>query len=460
MNVLKAGFARGNITPMRGIPMEGYFSPRFAQGVLDDLELNVLALEAGEDRVLLVSIDNCEIYGDVLEVYRRAISKATGVPEEAVFIASTHTHTGPCLISDEAAANYTMFGQPLTPDQQELIREYRIFTCRRAVDAAGEALADLKPAQMGIGTGNAPDVAFVRLFRMKDGSARTNPGFRNPDILHPIGTVDDRVHVLRFHREGAEDLVLVNFGNHPDTIGGSDISADWPGYLRRYFEKAVDNTRCIFFNGAQGDVNHINVYDDLNLKERLRAEFGPAGFAQYIGRVVAGAAMQAYDRVEYRQVDRIRYRQQIIHAPSNMPGPEELPEARRIVALHEAGRDNEIGEQGMGIVTVVSEALRMVRLAHGPESFPLLLSALSVGDVAFLGIPGEPFTGIGLGLKKAKDWAMVLPCGLVNAYWDYFPSMEAYEAGGYESRSSSYKAGVAELIVEEGKKLLSALKEN
>jgi pyridoxal phosphate enzyme (YggS family) len=83
----------------------------------------------------------------------------------------------------------------------------------------------------------------------------------------------------------------------------------------------------------------------------------------------------------------------------------------------------------MGIVTVVSEALRMVRLAHGPESFPLLLSALSVGDVAFLGIPGEPFTGIGLGLKKTKDWAMVLPCGLVNAYWDYFPSMEAYEAG-------------------------------
>ena len=102
----------------------------------------------------------------------------------------------------------------------------------------------------------------------------------------------------------------------------------------------------------------------------------------------------------------------------------------------------------------------MVRLEHGPESFPLLLSALSVGDVAFLGIPGEPFTGIGIGLKETEGWSLVLPCGLVNAYWDYFPTMEAYEAGGYESRSSSYKAGVAELIVEEGKKLLAALKEN
>ena len=460
MNILKAGFARGNITPMLGIPMEGYFAPRFAQGVLDELELNVLALEAGSDRVLLVSIDNCEIYGDVLAEYRAAISADTGVPEEAIFIASTHTHTGPCLISDEAAANYTMFGQPLTAEQQGLIREYRIFTCRRAVDAAKVALKDLKPAQMGIGMGNAPDVAFVRLFRMKDGTARTNPGLHNPDILHPLGSVDDRVHVLRFHREGAEDLVLVNFANHPDTIGGSDISADWPGFVRRYFEKAVENTHCIFFNGAQGDVNHINVWDDKSLYARIRAEYGPTGFAQYIGRVVAGAVMQAYDRVEYREVDRIRYCQQIINAPSNMPTPEQMPEARRIVALHEAGRDDEIREEGMGVVTVVSEALRMVRLEHGPESFPLLLSALSVGDVAFLGIPGEPFTSIGLGLKETEGWATVLPCGLVNAYWDYFPSMEAYEAGGYESRSSSYKAGVAELIVEEGKKLLNSLKEN
>ena len=62
MNVLKAGFARGNITPMRGIPMEGYFSPRFAQGVLDDLELNVLALEAGEGASAVASLWGIKSY--------------------------------------------------------------------------------------------------------------------------------------------------------------------------------------------------------------------------------------------------------------------------------------------------------------------------------------------------------------------------------------------------------------
>ena len=94
---------------------------------------------------------------------------------------------------------------------------------------------------------------------MKDGSVRTNPGVDNPHILHPIGDVDERVNVLRFDRE-SDSLVLVNFGNHPDVVGGCKISADWPGFLRNTVEKALDNTKCIFFNGAQGDVNHVNVH--------------------------------------------------------------------------------------------------------------------------------------------------------------------------------------------------------
>ena len=38
MNTLKAGFARVNVTPMMGIPINGYFVDRLADGVLDELE--------------------------------------------------------------------------------------------------------------------------------------------------------------------------------------------------------------------------------------------------------------------------------------------------------------------------------------------------------------------------------------------------------------------------------------
>lgn len=377
---------------------------------------------------------------------------------EAIFLSATHTHTGPCVLSKEAVEGFAMFGEPLTQAQKDLVTQYTRLLGKKLEEAARNALADLKPAQMGTAVGTAPAVAYVRLFRMKDGSAQTNPGIGNPDILHPVGDVDERVNVLRFHRENAEDLLLVNFGNHPDTIGGCRISADWPGYVRRILEGTVENSRCVFFNGALGDVNHIDVQDSRDLNSRLRAEYGSAGFAQYIGRVVAGAVMQVYDRVTYQDVQSIRYCQKVIDAPSNMPTSEEAERAKQLVALHEAGSDAEIPAKGMELTTVVAEALRIKRLEHGPESFPLLLSAISVGNVALLGIPGEPFTGIGRAIKQAEGWDLVLPCGLTNAYWDYFPTMEAYEAGGYESRSSNYKAGVAELIIDEGKKLLTELR--
>ena len=57
MNSLQAGFSRVNVNPMMGIPMRGYFQVRRAKGVLDDLEINALALACGETKILLMSLD-------------------------------------------------------------------------------------------------------------------------------------------------------------------------------------------------------------------------------------------------------------------------------------------------------------------------------------------------------------------------------------------------------------------
>lgn len=140
-----------------------------------------------------------------------------------------------------------------------------------------------------------------------------------------------------------------------------------------------------------------------------------------------------------------------------MPKREDMAEAYRINELHEAGKDDEIPYAGMMLTTVVAEAARMLRLEHGPESFEMQLSGIAIGDVVLLGIPGEPFTGIGRALKDTEGWELVLPTCLTNGSEGYFPMKEAYDEGGYEARSSSFQAGVAELIIEEGKKLMSDL---
>ena len=48
-NTLQAGFSRVNITPMLGIGLAGYFVSRKADGVLDELEINALAIACGEE---------------------------------------------------------------------------------------------------------------------------------------------------------------------------------------------------------------------------------------------------------------------------------------------------------------------------------------------------------------------------------------------------------------------------
>ena len=140
-----------------------------------------------------------------------------------------------------------------------------------------------------------------------------------------------------------------------------------------------------------------------------------------------------------------------------MPTAEELVQAEKIHALHEAGRDAELPYAGMMLTTMVAEAGRMVKLKDGPASFPMELSGVAIGPVALIGIPGEPFTGIGRGLKEVPGWDLILPCCLTNGNEGYFPMQEAYDEGGYESQSSFFKAGVAEFLIEEGAKLLNDL---
>ncbi len=446
-NNLKVGYARVNITPPLGVNIAGYYKERIADGVLDELEACAIAVKSGDTTVILMTVDHCGLGKVFLNEWRQNISEKTGVPADAIFIHSTHTHQGPVLIKDHK--------NPLTA-------EYERFLAHKVVDVSVMALDDLTDAKMGIGVGEAKNVAFVRRYRMKDGSARTNPGVNNPDILHSIGDTDERVNVIRFEREGAPTVIVANFGNHPDVVGGNKISADWPGLTRRITEHCLENTRCIVFNGAQGDVNHVNVRPQAGDFNDMFNDFDGCSrgyeHAKHIARVITAAIMTVYAKVEWLDVDSIRYMQKIVEIDSNKADPKDLPLAHKYAELHAAGRDDLIPYEAMMLTTVVAAACRMVRLENAPDTFPMLFSAIAIGDVAFFGIPGEPFTGIGRGLKEAEGWKMVLPCCNTNAREGYFPMKDSYDEGGYEAGTSNFKAGTAERIIEEGKIILNDLR--
>lgn len=441
--MLKVGFSRVNINPGLGADLEGYFIVRKTDGYLDDLEANTLAFQSGEETCVVMTLDLCQIWQEFNDIIRREVADAIGLPFNRVFTNCTHTHTSPIVSNAEKESKET--------------KAYFTELIAHLVEGANLALADLKSARAGWKVGTVPTISHCRRFLMKDGSIKTNPGTGNPDVVREMSPTDNRVNVLRFDQEGGYSILIANYGNHPDSIGGCKISADYPGFFRRTFEAAIPNTRCIYWNGAEGDIGFNDVFakdGDLNdtfldFDDVLRGY----DHSKFVGESITGAVLQVFRKVNYFE-PQLKVSEKMAEIPSNMPTKEEAVEAHKIHALHIAGKDSEIPYSGMMLTTVVAEAQRMIELEHGPATIPARMMAISFGPVAVVGISGEPFTGVGLAMKEIEPYKMVMPVCLMNGTQGYYPMMDSYEQGGYEARSSRFKAGSAEFLVDQARELL------
>ena len=431
--------------------MVGYYVDRYAKGFLDDLTASAITLSKNGKTVIIVSVDNCSISAELTKRCAVAIEKASGIPKENVFLSATHTHTGPFSVSG------TSFDK-----NSERIDTYVDFLVNRIADLSKISLGDMRPAKMGHGTVTAPDrITYIRRYKMKDGTTQTCPPVNDPNIDHPIGELDRRIHVLRFDREGAPSVVIVNYGIHTDTIGGELLSSDFCGWMKKTIKATLDGTEAIFISGIQGDVGSTNVHPlpgDMNDTDiSFDNEMKSPGMARFIGRALAGSVLQIFDKVAYVDIDDIEIIAKNLAIGANVPTKEELEVAKRYKELHDAGRDDLIPFEAMELTTVVAESLRMCRLANGPSHFNLEILGLKIGPVALVGIPGQPFTPAGVAIKDTPGWDLIVPCSLTNGNDGYFPMMESYLEGGYEARTSSYKPGVSEAIVKCSKEILKDL---
>jgi len=433
----QAGFARVDATPPLGIPLVGYFSHRVSDGVLDPLYIDCVAVSDSTNKALIYCVDDLHLTNPFMAKAFEAITKATGIPRERIYVHATHIHTGP---SDWERGGFSK-------EENRLVMLYANIRIAKLADAGRFALADLAPAKIGIAKTECRNISFIRRYRMKDGSVRTNPGITNPDVKEPLGTPDETLQLVRFRRTGAPDIAIINFGVHPDTVGGTKYSADWPGVVRNTFEAAIgDGVKCLFLNGAQGDVNHHYRMPPpgraaLNAERKTR----PRAIALHMGRAVAGAAMSVWDVCEEIPAGRVRGIVATHPMPANKPTADEV----KWVEMFDAGRKKEIPLGHMEIMTLTSPGSRVRRLKDGPDLFDILVSSLAIGDgLAFAGVPCEPFVDIGRGVKERSPFRMTVFTCLTNGSEGYIPTTKSHSDGGYEALSSRFAAPTGDLLVE------------
>ena len=431
-----AGFARLDVTPPLGIPLVGYFHHRVADGVLDPLVIECVAVSDGTNDALIYCVDDLHLTNPFFAKAFPAITAATGVPRDRIYVHSTHTHTGP--------ADWPRSG--FSEEENRITQLYADFRIAKLADAGRMALSNRAPATIAVAKTECRNISFIRRYRMKDGSVRTNPGLTNPEVKEPLGTPDETLQLIRFKRTGAPDIAIVNFGTHPDTTGGNKYSADWPGVVRSTFENGIGGgVKCLFLNGAQGDVNHFDRNPSPGRKvlneEKKKC---PRAYAKYMGRAIAGAAMTVWDVCEDVPAGAVNGMVKARSMPTNLPSADEI----KWVELFDAGRKNEIPLGHMEIMTLTSPRSRVRRLKNGPDHFDILVSSVSIGDtLAFAGLPCEPFVDIGRDIKAQSPFRMTVVTCLTNGSEGYIPSTKAHAEGGYEGLSSRFAAPTGDRLV-------------
>src|SRR5215471_6274935 len=237
---LKGAVAKVEITPQIGLPMYGYRNRSGpSQGVLDPLYARVLALEAGETRLAIVTLDLGEIFANHwLERLREAVRKSSRV--SYVLVAASHTHSGPAPQGD----------CPSKP-----VPAWETAALDNIAKAIDEAYGRLVPVQLGTGYGTAY-IGHNRLRVTADGRATWFE--RNPTRV-PTFQVDPTVAVIRIDRTDGKPLaVLVNYACHPVVFRADNLqySADYPGVMTKTVEEAFDGEPlCFFLQGGAGDIN-------------------------------------------------------------------------------------------------------------------------------------------------------------------------------------------------------------
>lgn len=415
-DTVMAGFARGVITPKLGGPMAGYAARSGgAVGLHDDLYAHVAVLKCRSSCIVIVNLDLLEVSSALVEELKNSVQERVAVPNEAILVCATHTHSGPDTCTDNETSS-------------EVVKHI-VEVCK---DALGKAVMSMQAVKVRSGS------TFVGGIAKDRGSLQDSP--------------DQSVNYVGFFAGSELVGCFVNFALHPTILGAENmlISADYPGYIREYIAQHHDNCQTVFLNGATGNINIGYSADASALGELI--DFRTFVKAKQVGYRIAEVLLTGLSKEQPGIMNTlVAYSEDILLPLKKLPSVALLEQqiGRYTQMLREICEKTQQARE-ISIKKIYLEC--MLKAVHrfgitDQRELTIPLQVLVIGSVVLVAIPGELFVESGLAIKQGWEDKMVMVVCYANGSFGYMPSSDAYEKGGYEAETAIFDKTVGDVLV-------------
>jgi hypothetical protein len=400
--MLKISTFRTEITPEPGVLLAGYGPRVVADGVHDPLFISGISFDDGDSRAILLSYDLIGLDKDFIIDIRHACATATGLDPEQIILTCTHTHSGP---HTRRLANLD-FDDKL----QSEFDSYRQLLIKKSAAVVKVAFSN----QIEVDVYHYSQECHENINRrviLPDNSCKYLPDNKH---LTPLASniTDPELGIVYFVDQATKQpaATLVNYAAHPltcQTEGASahKISSDYPGVLREEVERELGGF-CLFASGACGDLHP----KDFESGFSRTTEMGKA-----LGREIINSFSAAiWNSAVYKQDN---------------------------CKLTTTTANVEVKFRKSGCIEG-----RLPQYAN-QSTAEAELQILTIGDIAFVGVPGELLCEPGLEIKWHSPFRKTFILYNSTDYLSYITPDNFYLQGGYEAETSQLEPEAAFDIV-------------
>jgi hypothetical protein len=420
---IKVAAATAEIVGDDSMEIAGGISPGHVVGQEGKLRASAIVIEANT-KVCIVSCDVLALQRDILDDVCRKIEAEENIPFGNTLITATHTHHAPTTVTVHGYKRDEIF-------------------CGRVKDAivsavhkANQKLKNAPSASMYFWLGQESTVGQNSRQLLKDGTIYW-VGSR-ADALRPTGPFDPELPVLAFKRaDGTLEALLFNHSSHNIGVRSSGRSPAFYGLAAQELEQELGGT-AIFTPGAFGSTHVLTIPMD----ERILR--------------IKNAVKQAFSKARKRQISTVTsVKKQFKYRVRKFDEDAE----EKAVSYY---CNKRLGGNPEDIIKVFRK-MRQELAKHQGELRNSWLHVILIGDIAFVGVPGEFFGQLGIEIKRRSPFRYTYVIGLANDYIGYIPDNKAYDLGGYQLWTgfhSFVERGTGEAIVAETIRILEELKAN